>query len=278
MGKNINTNVHTFRLGTINVRTCKCESKLADCVRHSKRLGHDVTCMQEVRQMGNGEICFKDDVLNGWRVIYNGMQTARAGVAVVLAPHGILLDIQHIIEGRLTVTKVKVKGIKLAIYSCYCPTEEHADSTKETFYQTLSKAIQKMKKDHSSYKVIAAGDFNATIGHDYDPSTWKCLGPYHINNKSSFNGMKLIETAESNALCILNTTFATRSSEHLWTFHSNLGYKRRLDYILAEWFVKTSTNNCRSYPKQSQPFESDHCLVVMDANFPTKKMVEDLHQ
>lgn len=37
--------------------------------------------MQEVRQKGHG-----DCVLNVWRVLYNGIKTARAGVAVVLAP------------------------------------------------------------------------------------------------------------------------------------------------------------------------------------------------
>ena len=66
MGKN----VHAFRLYAI----------------HCKRLGHDVTCMQEVHQKGNGEISFKDDVLNGWRVVYNRMKIARAGVTVELAP------------------------------------------------------------------------------------------------------------------------------------------------------------------------------------------------
>ena len=79
-------NYHTFRLGTINVRTCK-------------RLAHDITCMQEVRQRGEGEICFNDDVLRGWRLVYNGMTVAQAGVAVALAPHVILIDVQHIVEG-----------------------------------------------------------------------------------------------------------------------------------------------------------------------------------
>jgi hypothetical protein len=101
---------HKFRLGTINVRTCRCESKLADCVTHCKRLGHNITCMQEVRQRGEGEISFDDDILKGWNLVYNGMKTAQAGVAVVLAPHVMLLDIQHFIVGRLTIVRAGLQS------------------------------------------------------------------------------------------------------------------------------------------------------------------------
>ena len=93
--KPLKKNYHDFRLGTINVRTCKCESKLANCVIQCKNLSHDITCMQEVRQRGEGEVCFDDQVLKGWRIIYNGMKTAKAGVAVVLAPHVKLIDVNH---------------------------------------------------------------------------------------------------------------------------------------------------------------------------------------
>lgn len=70
--------------------------------------------------------------------------------------------------------------------------------------------------------------------------------------------------------------FATKSDEHRWSFVSNLGYKRRLDYIVAEWFVKCATKNCRVYPIQSLPFESDHRVVVMHARFPTKRKVRQI--
>lgn len=205
---------HKFHLGTINVRTCRCESKLADCVTHCKQLGHVITCMQEVRQSGEGEICFDDDILKGWHLVCNGMKKAQAGVAVALAPHVKLLDTQHIIEGRLTIVRVKVHGVKLAIYSCYCPTEEYATGTKETFYRKLNSAIHEMKKRHSSFKIIVASDFNATIGHDCEPQNWKSIGLHRDENPTSFNGTKLIETAEENSLFILNTMFATRTDEH----------------------------------------------------------------
>ena len=264
-------NYHDFRLGTINVRTGKCESKLVECVMHFKKLSHDISCMQEVRQKGEGEIYFDDPVLKGWRVVYNGMKTAKAGVAVTLAPHVRLVDVKHVVEGRMSLVRVKIHGIKLSIFNCYCPTEQYAESTKQAFYQTLHKEIERTKRENPSFKIIVAGDFNATIGVDCEPSNWRCVGQFHDPDLTSFNGSRLVETAEINNLFLLNTMFATKSDEHRWSFVSNLGYKRRLDYIMAEWYVKRATKNCRVYPMQSQPFESDHRIVVMQARFPTKR-------
>lgn len=138
-------NYHDFRLGTINVRTGKCESKLADYVMQFKNLSHDISCMQEVRRRGEGVIRFDDPVLKGWRVVYNGMKTARAGVAVALAPHVILLDVNHVIEGRLTMMRVKIYGIKLSIFSSYCPTEQYA------FYHNKTSILSNTTQGNTAY-------------------------------------------------------------------------------------------------------------------------------
>ena len=58
---------------------------------------------------------------------------------------------------------------------------------------------------------------------------------------------------------------------HRWTFHSNLGYKRRLDYIFCEGFIRRFSNNCRVYNSVSDGFDSDHRVVVMDCSFPSKR-------
>lgn len=204
------------------------------------------------------------------------MKTAKAGVAIVLAPHVRLLDVNHVVEGRMTMVRVTVCGVKLSIINCYCPTEQYAESTKQSFYQTLQKIVHKCKNEHPSFKVIVTGDFNATIGHDCDMNRWRSVGPFNDNNPTSFNGLRLIETAESEDLFLLNTMFATKSDEHRWSFVSNLGYKRRLDYILSDWYVKRSTTNCRVYPMQSQLFDSDHRIVVMTAAFPTRRQVHKI--
>ena len=133
------------------------------------------------------------------------MNIARAGVAIVMAPHIRLMAIEHIMEGKMTMVRGKVNWVKLVIYSCYCPTEEHSTSSKETFYRTLHRAIQKTRKEHPSYKIIAAGYFNTTIGQDCNHESWREVGPYHDEDPTSFNGIKLLETAECNKLYILNS-------------------------------------------------------------------------
>ena len=59
---------------------------------------------------------------------------------------------------------------------------------------------------------------------------------------------------------------------HRWSFYSNLGYKRRLDYILCEWYVKRFSNNCRVYRSVSKGFHSDHRTVVMNCAFPSRRV------
>jgi exonuclease III len=90
----------------------------------------------------------------------------------LLPPHVRLLDVNHVIEGRTSMVRVKVRGVKLYVFNCYCPTEQYAESTKQAFYQTLHKEIRRAKRDNPSFKVIVACDFNATIGMDCDPSKW----------------------------------------------------------------------------------------------------------
>lgn len=64
---------------------------------------------------------------------------------MVLAPQVMLLDVNHITEGRITMMQRKVHGMKLTIFTCYYPTEE-----------TIQKAICKVKTEPPSFKVIPA--------------------------------------------------------------------------------------------------------------------------
>lgn len=66
-------------------------------------------------------------------MIHNGTKTAKAGTAVVLAPQVMLLDVNHITEGRITMMQRKVHGMKLTIFTCYYPTEEYSNFSKKSF-------------------------------------------------------------------------------------------------------------------------------------------------
>ena len=268
-------NQHHVRITSINVRTAKCEIKLAECVTHVKELHHDICCMQETRITGKGEVEFDDPVLKGWRVCYYGLKKrALQGVSLVLAPHVKLIDVEYYLEGRIVAARVVVRGVKFAVFSCYAPDETYAISSKDAFFHSLSKSVSRMKMEHSSYKLAIGGDFNATIGIDCAQSAY--VGRNNDLEETSYNGTKLIEFAESNKLYIMNTMFQTKTSHHRWTFKSPIGYFRRLDYILTEWYVKRVVQNCRVYPAVSDAFDSDHRVVVLDASFPTKKTIRQI--
>ena len=115
---------------------------------------------------------------------------ASAGVGIALSPDVKLVDIDNILEGRILSVRIVLHGIKISAFCAYAPTELYADSTKELFFNTLQKAIQKVKKEHPGYKVLIGADMNATIGCDSFGS-WSYLGPNNDNLKTNDNGTRL---------------------------------------------------------------------------------------
>ena len=269
-------NTKTFSIGTINLQTAKEELKLAEYTMHVKNNKNDICLFQETHKTGNGEIEFTDDVLKGWKIIFSGFKKkAQAGVAIVLAPHVVLEDVIFVKEGRIVGVRVIVNGINLSIFSCYSPTDtkSYSDATKDAFYSTLLKATKTIKSDHPSFKLIVGGDFNATVGKDCEPEKWACVGNNHDPDPTSGNGLRLLNYCREQELYMMNSFFGYKDI-YRWSFYSNLGYKRRLDYILCEWFVKRFCNNCRVYRSVSQGFQSDHKAVVMNCTFPCKKEIK----
>ena len=276
----IRTILHTnnIRIATINLQTAKDETKLAEYTLHVKHLKHDICFFQETHKIGEGEIEFDDPVLKGWRVVYSGFKRkAQAGVAIALAPHVKLEDIIHVEAGRIIGARVIINGIKLSIFSCYSPTDtkSYSEQTKDAFYRTLGKATSTVKSEHPSFKLVVGGDFNATIGNDCELGQWECVGDNHDPDPTSPNGTRLLTFCQEQNLSIMNTLYGYKDI-HRWSFYSNLGYKRRLDYILCEWFVKRFTNNCRVYRNVSDAFDSDHRVVVMDCAFPCKRRIKEI--
>ena len=269
---------HNISIGTINVRTAKEEIKLAEHVIHVKNLHHDICFLQETHKIGSGEVEFHDPILKGWRVIYTGFKRkAQAGVGIVLAPHVCLEDILDVEQGRILGARVNIHGLKLSIFCCYAPTDtkSYSDQTKDAFYNTLRKATSNVKKDHPSYKLVVGGDFNATIGTDSQAENLKCIGQNNDSDPTSENGHRLLQFAQEHSLSILNSFFGYKNI-HRWSFYSNLGYSRRLDYILGEWFIKRFTTNCRVYRGASTAFESDHRVVVLNCSFPCRKQMQSM--
>ena len=263
---------HKICIGSINTTTIKDSMKLAQCVSHCKFLKHSITFMQETHIFGNKKITFEnDEELSGWTFINSGLKSkASAGVGIVLSPEVKLIDIDDkILDGRILLVRIILHGIKISAFCAYAPTEEYADSSKDRFFNTLNKAIQKVKREHPSFKVLVGADMNATIGTDSFGS-WSFLGPNNDELTTNNNGSRLLNLSDENKLFILNSLFPSKAI-HRHTWYSPNGFTKRVDYILAEWHLKKLCSNCRVYRKATVPFETNHRLLAMTCSFPSKR-------
>ena len=257
-------------IGSINTTTMKDPLKLAQCIHQCKFLKHHITFFQETHITGHKTTIFDDSDLNGWTFINSGMKCkASAGVGIALSPVVELIDIDNILEGRILLTRIVLHGIKISAFTAYAPTEQYADSTKDTFFNTLQKAVLKAKKEHPSFKILIGADMNATVGCDSFGS-WSHLGPNNDDLPTNDNGTRLLSFSDECKLFILNSFFQS-SKNHRHTWYSPTGFTKRVDYILAEWHLKKLTSNCRVYQKATVPFETNHRLLAMTCSFPSKR-------
>ena len=111
----------------------------------------------------------------------------------------------------------------------------YAEQQKIAFYQSLTKALKNVKKEHPGFKVIFGGDFNATIGKESEQN-WKCIGNNNDVESTGENGTRLLQFCTEQEMYIMNSRFGYKDI-HRWSFYSNLVYKRRLDYILGVKFI-----------------------------------------
>ena len=96
--------------------------------------------MQETHITGHNTTIVYYVELNVWTYIYSGLKCkASAGVGIALSSDVKLIDINNILEGRILLARIVLHGIKIAAFCAYAPTEEYAESTKESIYNTLDK-------------------------------------------------------------------------------------------------------------------------------------------
>ena len=104
--------------------------------------------MQETHIIGHQTTNFTDEHLNGWTFVNSGLKVkASAGVGVALSPNVKLEDVENILDGIIMLIRIILHGIKLSAICAYAPTEEYAESTKQTFVSTLRKAKTSYSQD-----------------------------------------------------------------------------------------------------------------------------------
>ena len=193
---------------------------------------------------------------------------ASAGVGMALSPDIKIIDINNILEGRILLVRLILRGIKLSAFCAYAPTDTYAEASKQAFFNILQKSILNVKKEYPGYKVIIGADMNVTIGCDSN-GLWSYLGTNNDDLPTNDNGTRVLSLSEECNLYIMNSLYDS-TSKHRYAWYSPTGFTKMIDYKLTEWHIKELSSNCRVYRRASLHFEFDHRFLALSCTFPSK--------
>ena len=132
------------------------------------------------------------------------------------------------INERLMTMSLPLEGGTLDIISAYAPTLPQSDEIKESFYGSLSDAINAVP---SAHKLLVLGDFNARVGSDH--ISWEnTIGRHGIGNENS-NGTRLLSLCSQNELCITNTFFQQANRHKTTWMHPRSKQWHMIDYVIT---------------------------------------------
>ena len=274
--KKTKTSSHNnIRIATINVRTLQDDIKMALIVKATAELEIDILAMQEVRRTSTGSFTFDDESLKGWQMVWSGHKRKHEhGVAILLAPHVKLEDHCEHMPARIISARVVVKNLELSILNGYAPTDStKSETAKSLFYTTMTKAKEQLEQT-PRHKIIALGDFNATISsNSKECGSWdEVLG--HNNSDrvaTNGNGERLLTWCLQTKMKLINTSFRSKRIHRETWRHAATGKWKRVDYICAGKWVEKLVRSCRAYVGSEKTFDTDHRLMVMNISFPKSK-------
>ena len=151
---------YKWKIGTINVRTCKDDHKLERVVQEIHKANLEICALQEVRRLKQGSATVKCNNTK-YEIYWSGHSLKRqhgVGFAIKVDPNVEIVQVEYV-DARIIVLQAKVYGCLLKVINCYAPTEESSESSKDLFYRTLNKQFVNIPP---KYKILCLGDFNAT--------------------------------------------------------------------------------------------------------------------
>jgi len=113
----------------------------------------------------------------------------------------------------------------LQIIQVYAPTSSYSDDKVETFYNE----VQKLHDNGKAHYKIIMGDFNAKVASNQSNDSFV---ETFRHGKRNERGDRLVEFAEINNLCIMNSFFKKNKSRK-WTWRGPNGTTNEIDFILA---------------------------------------------
>lgn len=239
-----------LKLGTLNCRGLRNNSKRKSIFRFLKQRKYDIVCLQET-------YILKNDI-DAWQKEWRGKifcipGTAHSKGQIILTKNN--LDISEIstksMGDRILVLLCKHEEMNFVIINAYAP---QCDREKKDFLMTLEETVNVYKEGNN---VILAGDFNLVLNNKLDIIS----GNQHESSLvAKFNQL----------LCNTDTYDIWRiwhgdHKEYTWANNSAPWIARRLDYMLVNTAVVNMVSHCDIIPVAN----TDHKLVEIDVNIGT---------
>ena len=244
------------RIGTWNVRTLYQTGKLSQVVNEFDNYRLDLLGLSETRWVGSD----RKSLLSGHTLIYSGREDDihEQGVGLLISKKvsKSLLEWQPY-GPRFLKARFNSKFCKLSVVTCYAPTEEADDTSKDEFYEQLQAIIGEIPA-HDMLLVI--GDMNARTGKDNANRERTIgkegLGTYPMND----NGERMCDFCEHNGLVVGGTLFKHKDI-HKATWTSPDGNtKPQIDHIIINGKWRSSLQDVRAC--RGADCASDHTLVL----------------
>ena len=253
---------YDWKVGQINVQSCSDDHRIHFALQECVRANLDIICFQEVRLLKSGSIEHA-----GYTFFWKGLNRLRRhGVGIAIRKNSNII-VEGIIysSARAIAADISVKGCKIRMISCYAPTLNSPQSTKQSFYKELSK----LSKLENHRKLLIMGDFNAEPLFCRRHARYDGSRPLEEeSNYTNENVMHFLNFCRDHRLSILNSWF-DHALHHRITWHAPNGILKRVyDYSLSESWIRQYVKDVRV---RNSYFNSDHRLVVTKLRTPANK-------
>nr|XP_032523145.1 craniofacial development protein 2-like [Danaus plexippus plexippus] len=246
----------TWNIGSL---TGRCR-ELADVLMRRR-----VQCafLQETRWKGNKS----RNIGQGYRLIYTGSPSGKAGVAVVLSEElrNGLLEVDRRCD-RLMRVRVLIEGVITNLISAYTPQAGCSGSEKESFWEQFEEVLRAIP---AAEVIIVGGDLNGHVGRAAETFD-RVHGGFGYGRRNA-EGENILRTCIASDLAVVNTFFQ-KTPQHLITYKSG-SHSTQIDYLLTRRCHISKVTNCKVIPGES--LTAQHRLLVMDYVVTPKKKVAE---
>ncbi|KAL1447418.1 hypothetical protein WDU94_003530 [Cyamophila willieti] len=214
-----------MNLATYNGLTLRTDDRLHELELELEKINWDIIGLCEVRRKGEERL----ELNSGHIFYYRGTEKGGHNGVGFIVNRKYKNNILEFDSSSDRVARVVIqisKRYTFQITQIYAPTTSYTDEEIEDFYEEVSEMHQK----GNSYVKVIMGDFNAGIGCKKDASE-TAVGNFGFGDRND-RGDRLVEFAEQEQLCILNSHFK-KKPHRKWTWCHPTGYKSEKDYILT---------------------------------------------